>query len=162
VKIHVGCGDKHIEGYKHCDVLKRPHVDYVCNAWEIPVASNTVSEIYCRHMLEHLDPDQADKTIRKWLDILKPGGMAHIIVPNLEFHCKQFFMDGKSKYVDATNREHAMAGMYGWYRSEADAHMHHKWGYISETLVSLLYLAGFSKAVIQACRECDLEVKAYK
>ena len=76
-----------------CDIQDLPNIDIVCDAWKITdhVEKNSVEEIYSRHFLEHLTFAQAEACIKSWSAILKPDGKIQIIVPNLEWHFKQFF-----------------------------------------------------------------------
>jgi anaerobic magnesium-protoporphyrin IX monomethyl ester cyclase len=142
IRIEVGPGDSPKTGYIHCDVFAGKDVDYVCNAWAIPFKSNTVREIYARHVLEHLTLNEAKRTVKHWFAVLMPGGLLDVNVPDLEQHIKQFNQNGLSKYVDfeVTNNEHALAGFYGWQKGKYDIH---RWGYTVNTLSELLKSAGF-------------------
>ncbi|MGB7533072.1 MAG: radical SAM protein [Halobacteriota archaeon] len=142
ILVEVGTGNSPQPGYIHCDICPLKCVEYVCNAWAIPFKSESVDEIYSRHMLEHLTYKQAKRTLKHWLCVLKVGGHIDINVPDLEKHIEQLYKDGYSQYVkNATNKEHAMAGFYGWQNSEHDIH---KWGYTFETLSKLLSEIGYS------------------
>ena len=161
VKVEVGCGPSPNQGYIHCDIKYGDDVEYVCCAWEIPFDDDSVDEIYSRHMLEHLTIKEFKDTLAKWLRVLKSGGYVDINVPDIEQHMIQFYKDGNSPispYI--TNREHALAGFYGWQRDEHDVH---KWGYTFNTLSELLTTTGF----VDVERVFDpsylnLRVKAYK
>lgn len=146
VYVEVGSGNSPKHGYIHCDIHTGPHVEYICKAWEIPFGQESVDEIYARHVLEHLTFQDALRTIKHWLAILKPGGHVDINVPDLEKHIEQLKMNGNSPYVDfsVTNREHAMAGIYGWQRNDTDIH---KWGYSQESLFSILKRTGYANII---------------
>ena len=143
ILVEVGSGNSPKSGYIHCDTLPLDHVEYVCNAWAIPFKTESVDEVYARHMLEHLTYREAKRTLRHWLSVLKVDGCIDLIVPDLKKHIEQFFNDGDSPYVNfkASNKEHAMAGFYGWQNNDNDIH---KWGYTFETLSELLNEIGFS------------------
>ena len=32
MKLHIGCGDKYLPGYKHLDIIEREHIDYITSA----------------------------------------------------------------------------------------------------------------------------------
>lgn len=55
MKLHVGCGEKYLPGYKHLDARKFPHVDYVTNKLDKldMFADDSIEEIYACHILEH-------------------------------------------------------------------------------------------------------------
>ena len=102
-----------------CDIQDLPNIDIVCDAWKITdhVEKNSVEEIYSRHFLEHLTFAQAEACIKSWSAILKPDGKIQIIVPNLEWHFKQFFDPQRhEKKIGNTNEtifERAVSGLYG-------------------------------------------------
>ena len=134
MKLHVGCGPKKLEGYKHQDVVAFPHVDYCCPAWEVPVADGTFEEIYSRHLFEHFYPWEADDVLREWHRILTDDGKIVMLLPDLAYHAKQLFLDGPCPVNPITsNYDHAMAGFYGWVKKEKP-YMAHHWGYTSRTI----------------------------
>lgn len=55
MKLHIGCGERYLPGWKHLDARKFPHVDYVTDKLDDlnMFADNSVSEIYACHVLEH-------------------------------------------------------------------------------------------------------------
>ncbi|MBZ8140170.1 hypothetical protein CLD22_09715 [Rubrivivax gelatinosus] len=146
VKLNVGCGNVHrIEGYVHIDARHTPITDRVCDAWAIDLPPGSVSEIYSRHMLEHLTVDKARLALACWCRLLAPGGLLHVVVPDIAFHARQLLGLSSSNLPD--QELHAMAGFYGWCDperggSEYDAH---RWGWTRESLTVALYETGFSK-----------------
>jgi len=83
-------------------------------AWELPLQSQTVEEIYSRHFFEHLTPSEADRTLIEWRRVLKLDGKIRMIIPNLLYHCKQIFIEGQSEFVKESNFNHALYSIYGW------------------------------------------------
>ena len=55
MKLHIGCGEKYLPGYKHVDARNFPHVDYVTDKLDkLEMFENdSVDEIYACHILEH-------------------------------------------------------------------------------------------------------------
>ena len=54
MKLHIGCGEKFLPGYKHLDVREYPHIDYVTKADDLSMfADESIEEIYACHVLEH-------------------------------------------------------------------------------------------------------------
>lgn len=49
----------------------------------IPLADNSVEEIWCSHVLEHVWPQKIEQTLNEWYRILAVGGRMRLIVPNL-------------------------------------------------------------------------------
>jgi len=151
-KLEFGCGEsKPKPGFVGVDIRKNKYVKYVCNAWDIGsfVKKETISEIYSRHFFEHLTFKQADKTLRAWWKILAPSGKIQIILPDIEYHIKQFLSDDYSTPSEAnpkwTNLEHALAGFWGWQREgDAETWDLHKSGYSYKSLKEKLLKHGFT------------------
>lgn len=55
MKLHIGCGERYLPGWKHLDARKFPHVDYVTDKLDAldMFADNSLEEIYACHVLEH-------------------------------------------------------------------------------------------------------------
>jgi predicted SAM-dependent methyltransferase len=100
-------------------------------------------------MIEHLDPGDARRALARWAELLQPGGLLNVIVPDLEFHCRQLLGTAKSCLPD--QEHHAMAGFYGW-REESRGGVRedaHRWGYTERSLAKALSAAGFVDVVRQ-------------
>jgi predicted SAM-dependent methyltransferase len=165
MKLHIGCGKRFIEGYKHLDILDFDHIDYQCPAWDICEKDDSFEEIYSRHFFEHLNPFEVKQTLTEWRRVLKPGGIIHMVLPNIEYHCKQLYMPGRSPFLpNISNYEHAIRSIYGWVDNTDEnlSHMEHKWGYTRVTLTKTLNTYGFKNVRFLPCRECDLDVIAEK
>lgn len=148
IRVNYGCGDTRLDGFVGVDVRPCRGADHVLPAWDTsPFETDSVSEIFSRHMLEHLDPDDARRALRAWLGILKPGGLLRLIVPDLIFHSRQLLGEASSWSTDPTeNFEHAIKSIYGWRHAEhggdrADAH---RWGYTWRSLSTLLCEVGYT------------------
>ena len=148
LKLHIGCAEKRLIGFVNIDVRETGATDMVADAWNISgVVSGTVSEIYSRHMLEHLDPNDARRALSHWRDLLMVRGTLNLIVPDLDFHARQLIGMVESRFPDQNC--HALAGFYGW-RDESrgggreDAH---RWGYTHQSLKAELERFGFIDVV---------------
>lgn len=85
MKLHIGCGKKYLQGYKHLDVIDFDHVDFVCDTRELTmIADETVSEIYACHILEHVGRNEIVAVLREWYRVLKIGGLLRVAVPDFE------------------------------------------------------------------------------
>lgn len=156
-KIELGAGSNPTPGYFHCDIRCLPHIHVVCNSQFLPFRENMCAEIYLRHHLEHFTENEAERVLQEILRVLRPGGRVHIIVPNIDFHIRQFY-EG--------DRRWAMAGFWGWQNNDYDIH---KWGYNYDVLQEKLAGAGFihitNFTALPGSKENDekhLEVKAEK
>lgn len=85
LKLHLGCGDKHIEGYTNIDIRYLPGVDEINNIKFLrKYQHNSIDMIYACHVLEHFSRWEYKTVIKRWYDILKPGGTIRIAVPDFE------------------------------------------------------------------------------
>lgn len=84
-KLHLGCGNKFLEGYKHVDLLDLPHIDYKTSVDNLSMIENeSIDEIYACHVLEHTGRLKVDLTLKEWNRVMKKGGFLRIAVPNFE------------------------------------------------------------------------------
>ena len=49
----------------------------------LPLPDGSVDHVLCSHFLEHVFPDEATTILQDFQRVLKPGGTAHIIVPDI-------------------------------------------------------------------------------
>lgn len=164
VRLNLGCGNRPEPGYTNVDVRPGPGVDVVADLLYINRSFRKVSvdEIYMRHVLEHFTPEDARVVLHGCFDILRPGGVMHVIVPDLAFHCQQFLGLVQSTAVD--QMEHAMRSFYGWRLNERGGNTHdaHRWGYDYRSLKALLYEVGFVNAARLANQPWHLDVRVIR
>jgi predicted SAM-dependent methyltransferase len=95
LKLHLGCGTKHIEGYINIDIRYLPKVDEVNNIKFLRnYKDNSVDVIYACHVLEHFSRWDYENVLRRWYDLLKPGGILRVAVPNFQSVC-EFYIKTK-------------------------------------------------------------------
>lgn len=169
--IYIGCGEDIREGFMHADIRKFDHVDYVCKAWELSIHIQDVNHIYSRHMLEHLTNMEAIHTLSDWFKVLKKKGSIRIIVPDMDFHAKQWLEAEwneefeNDKWSDAS---HSFASIYGW-QEECDPFEEvynqsywsvHKSGYNKKRMKFLLKKIGFKNIEIETKNKWHLVATA--
>lgn len=85
MKLHLGCGTRHIPGYINIDQMAGDNVDLVCDVSKLPYADNSADFIYACHVLEYFDWQEAESVVLpEWYRVLKPGGYIRIAVPNFD------------------------------------------------------------------------------
>jgi len=99
-KLNLGCGKDIKQGYVNLDNVKLGGVDVVHNLNKVPYPfkDNTFEEIYCSHILEHLNDIPA--VLRELWRISKPGAKIVIKVPHFS---------SSSAWTDLTHRH-----PFGW------------------------------------------------
>lgn len=86
VRLHLGCASVLMPGWINCDA-QYPQADIICNCLNIPIEKGTVDEIYTSHMVEHLFPDEFEKALCHWYELMVDGGILTIRVPDGEYYC---------------------------------------------------------------------------
>ena len=80
LRLHLGCGNHRIPGYVNCDLYETSATDHVFDCTSLwPFETNSVSTIYCSHMLEHLHDFKA--FFKEAHRVLRPDGNLQIRVP---------------------------------------------------------------------------------
>jgi predicted SAM-dependent methyltransferase len=106
IKLHLGCGTKHIDGFTNIDIRYLPGVDEVNNIRFLRnYKNNTVDLIYACHVLEHFSRWEYKNALTRWYEILKPGGVLRLAVPN--------FSAIASRYIQIGNLQEIMGLLYG-------------------------------------------------
>lgn len=84
MKLDLGAGTKKQEGFIGVDVRLFPGVDVVCDLGKDPWPwqDDTVDEVYCSHMAEHLTAPERIHFANELGRVMKKGAKAQIITPN--------------------------------------------------------------------------------
>ena len=138
MKIHVGCGEKYLPGFKHIDARNFEHVDYVTDDLSnlSMFDDKTIDEIYACHLLEHFTREEISngEILTEWYRVLKSGGILRIAVPNFEAIVEE--------YASSKNLELIMGLLYGGQDYEYNFHYQ---TYDFKRLSNLLKDVGFSE-----------------
>src|SRR5579884_2381697 len=85
MKLHLGCGKKHIPGFIHVDVEDFPHIDFRMPVNHLSFAKDaSVELIYASHVLEHFGRHELDQVLHEWFRVLRKGGVLRVAVPDFE------------------------------------------------------------------------------
>lgn len=84
MKLDLGCGTRKKEGFIGVDSRQFEGVDVVADlgAGKWPWQDETVEDVHCSHMVEHLAAMQRIHFVNELHRVLKRGGKANIIVPH--------------------------------------------------------------------------------
>ncbi len=133
MRLHLGCGKRHIPGWFHIDAVAFPHIDLLSAIDHIPQAADgSASIIYSAHTLEHFPRQRTPEVLREWRRILRHGGILRVAVPDFDALARLYLDTGD------------MALIHGpvWGGGGALYDVHHT-GFSERTLKAALIEAGF-------------------
>ncbi|MGE5179077.1 MAG: class I SAM-dependent methyltransferase [Bacteroidota bacterium] len=101
----------------------------------LPYEPGSVDEIRSVQCLEHLSMREAERVLRYWHGLLRPGGVLHVDVPDFEETARQLLAQ-----ADEASKDWYYRLVYG---SQKNAYAFHKSGFSPPRLERLLREAGF-------------------
>jgi len=105
-KLHLGCGNKHLDGFINVDIRNLPEVDIVDDIKTLKSFDlNSIDLIYCSHVLEHFGRREYLNVLKRWYAILKKDGILRVSVPN--------FKSIVEHYVEHKNLSMLLGLLYG-------------------------------------------------
>lgn len=150
--LHAGCGGDVLPPWLAGYVETRLDIDPGCRP-NIVADMRDLGDIgpfdmvWSSHALEHLDPNSALEALREFRRVLSEGGLAVVVVPDLEGVPN----DETIMYESDNAGPIAGADMHqGLRRVLADMpHMAHRSGFVAETLRGAMERAGFAKVWVK-------------
>ena len=100
VNIHFGCGSIVDSRFINVDARPMPHVHLVTRSpmlGQFPACS--AHSIYGCHVLEHLSFHAQNQVLRRWLQILRPGGRLVLSVPDFDKLVDKFVQHDRDPLV---------------------------------------------------------------
>lgn len=145
-------------GFEHLllDIDPRESVDIVCDARKLrTLEANQFDAVYCSHNLEHYHPHEVPNVLAGFQHVLRDGGFAHIIVPDLQAVMREMLERGvdidEPLYTSSAGPITVQDILYGYgkeiERSGQDFYAH-KTGFTPTSLEKTLWKAGFTKVYV--------------
>jgi hypothetical protein len=85
VRLHLGSGKFRIPNAVNVDLT--PEADVQADIRTYPYEAESVDDIICHHVLEHLPMMDVPPLLAKWAAALRPGGTVEIGVPDMDLMC---------------------------------------------------------------------------
>ncbi len=145
MKLQVGSSEV-VGKYKGSDWVNldvEPHrgVDIIADASDkIPLESNSIDEIHCIHVLEHVTRDKYPLMLREMYRVLKPGG--HLYVETPDFMGTINNLQGAFVTGDVESIHIWTTSVYG--KNEREGMAHH-WGFYEGLLRRAFRNQGFNE-----------------
>lgn len=136
MKLDIGCGAYRRDGFTGVD--KFFPTDVKADALVLPFPPDSVDEIYCSHMFEHLTFAQHQPALLEWKRVLIQGGKLTIIVPSMDYVAAIWLHGGDRHYAEQI--------MFGSQDREGETHLS---GFRVADLNEALRAAGFK---VRLCR----------
>ena len=137
MKLHLGCGERYLDGYTHIDIADFDHIDYKSSIDKLDmVDDNSCELIYASHVLEYFDIEEARDVLSEWHRVLIENGILRLAVPNIE------------KLIEVYNQtndlNNILGPLYGkWEVNNAHNNIYHKTVYDMKNLSKLLTEVGY-------------------
>ena len=110
-------------------------VDRYARVDALPYPADSVDEIRSVQVLEHMGMKEAPRVLAHWREVLKPGGVVHVDVPDFEETARQLLAQ-----PDEPSKDWYYRLVFG---SQKNAFAFHKNGFSPKRLEWLLREAGF-------------------
>ena len=138
LKVHLGCGRRHIPGFVHVDLLEASHVDHVADVRNLDfLKTGSVDLVYACHILEHFGRKEVGAVLAEWARVLKPGGVLRLSVPDFAACAKLYYEQGLRD---------GLTGLIGLISGgQRDEHDFHKIIFDEAFLGAALRAAGFDE-----------------
>lgn len=127
------------------DVDPAVEPDVVGDVRALPEGLGTFDAILASHVLEHLARAEVLPALEHWVDFLAPGGMLHVLVPDLAWAAEQVTRAGQVPVA-------VMLHVYG---SQQGEYQFHKMGFTVGLLRAAVAKAGL---VVRAARVGPYEI----
>jgi len=145
--LHVGCGTNPLPAWLDGFSETRMDIDPGCSP-DVVASMTDMGDVgpfdalYCSHAVEHLYPHDVKTALGEFLRVLTPGGVAFVIVPDLE----DVRATEEPLFLSESGPICGRDLFYGLPRYVAvSEHMAHRSGFVRETLGQALAEAGFDR-----------------
>lgn len=132
LRLHLGCGWKHFDGYVNVDLWITDATDIISDITSLPWPDNAANIVESYHVIEHISHKKIKKTLTDWHRVLKPGGKLILECPHFDVAIQEYLSGDESRLLN----------IFGRQRSEGDAHLY---GFNPERLMRLLEEVGFKE-----------------
>jgi predicted SAM-dependent methyltransferase len=148
LRVHIGAGAQHLDGWINLDLRPLPGVDVVADVTQ-GLAFRDVQAVYAEHFLEHLWPDQALDFLCEVREVLDREGRLRLSTPNLDWVWRSHYrLD-----VAAVHKKH-----FGMMINRAFHGWEHKFLWNRELLGEALRVTGFEGLLWHRYGESDSEL----
>lgn len=144
MKLHLGCGQVHLEGYRNIDfplsehtVQEKTVADEHADLTKLHYKPESIEEVRLHHTYEHFIRPQALALLASWHSWLEVGGRLHIEVPDFDATAKLVL----GRFTNDHDRKVGLRHIFG--SNEAPWATHYE-GWSKKRLVEVFSIFGFT------------------
>jgi predicted SAM-dependent methyltransferase len=93
LKLNLGSGNNRIDGFVSVDLYDQ-EADVMADICELPYANDSVDEIVCYQVIEHISYNKSQPLFDELYRVLVPGGTAIIETPDIDVVCRKILEQG--------------------------------------------------------------------
>lgn len=159
LSVNVGSGGRGLPGWLNIDAVIGPDDSLPVDIRKgLPLSDGSVRRILAEHVIEHLHfRDEAPDVLAELHRVLEPGGVARIIVPDLEAYVCAYASRSPQQWSalgwDLDRMPHDIYTPMHILNHIFQQDGEHLFGYDFETLAWLIRRAGFTEIVRQSFRQ---------
>jgi predicted SAM-dependent methyltransferase len=125
MKLHLGCGEKYLDGYLNIDFPSDNHTvqsksvaDRHCDVISLSFPSGSIDEVRLHHLFEHFSRAQAMALLCRWTDWLEVGGKIHIETPDWDASILTYI----SPFTSPDQKEQILRHLFGSHEASWAVH----------------------------------------
>ena len=152
MKLHLGCGEQYLEGYRNIDQPPSSHTvqaksvaDEHADLSALRYPSGSIDEVRNHHVFEHFPRPVAIALVASWASWIRPGGRLHVEVPD-------FVRTARSVLSPFASRQRRLVGIRHLFGSHEAPWAVHWEGWSAETLGGVFALCGFEVEEVRRTR----------
>ena len=126
MKLHLGCGEKYLDGYINIDYPSSEHTvqnrcaaDELCDIQTLSYPFGTIEEVRLHHLFEHFSRQVALGLLCRWTDWLKSGGILHIETPDFQASVYRFV----SPFTSFDEKQQILRHLFGSHEANWAFHL---------------------------------------
>jgi predicted SAM-dependent methyltransferase len=132
LRLHLGCGGKHFDGYVNVDLWITDATDVISDITSLPWPDNAANIIESYHVIEHIPHKKVKDTLTAWHRVLKPGGKLVLECPHFDEAIREYLSGDETRLLN----------IFGRQRFPGDTHLY---GFNPKRLTRLLEEIGFKE-----------------
>ena len=153
VRLNLGCGADYQLGWINVDKYFAGRIDVNNDIATLKSFEDNMADlILSSHSLEHLSKYDGERAIKRWYQVLKPGGTLYIIVPNFPFMVRLWLDCYDNDVPDPWG--YRIKTIFG---DQGHSGEYHKHGYDADSLSKLLEDAGFIDVQVETKPKFDFD-----